>query len=190
MNIVRKITLSLGLSVFCFFLVACSQVDSLSDNLTLSDADINKYLEKYLGQEQSIGLSGVAKASLAFKNFNVNIGREEAGKVALSGGINFSISSILGGPSAGFDIKVKARPVYNAQEGAIYLKELELNDFAVNSNFGSKNASALTPYLNSALQFYFDQRPVYALSGTAGAFKEAITDIRVERGRIVFQLGM
>ena len=186
----KKLTLKISAFVFFIFLAGCSELMQAASQYALSESMVNRYLQGYLGQEKSFNAAGLANASLSFNNLNADIGREDPNKVSLSGSAKFGISSILGAQSAEVSLKMKARPVYDSSKGAIYLKDLELSDYKLDSTLGSVGASTLLPYLNKALQFYFNEQPVYVLSSGNNPLEAVVlklgSDIMVEQGQIVF----
>ncbi len=62
------------------------------------------------------------------------------------------------------DIGVSGQPVYEPQQGAIYLRDLEIVDTQVAPEKMASIMKTLTPYLNQSLKSYFDQNPAYVLS--------------------------
>ncbi|WP_163361434.1 DUF1439 domain-containing protein, partial [Enterobacter hormaechei] len=74
---------------------------------------------------------GVADAHIELQNLTSAIGREEPNKVALSGTANLDLNSLFGNQKATIDLKLKALPVFNKEQGAIYLREMEVVDAKV-----------------------------------------------------------
>jgi hypothetical protein len=187
--IMKKLSLKISAFVFLVFLAGCAELMQMASQYALSESMVNRYLQGYLGKTTSINASGLANANLSFNNLNADIGREDPDKVTLSGNAKFGISSLLGSQTADLSLKMKARPVYDSAKGAVYLKDLELSDYKLDSSLGSVGASALLPYLNKALQFYFNEQPVYALNSNnplEAAVLKLGSNIQVEQGQIVF----
>lgn len=188
----KKTTLKISAFIFFILAVGCAELVNMASEYALSESMVNKYVQRYLGETKTFNASGLANASLSFNNLNADIGREDPNKVTLSGNAKFGLSSILGSQSADLTLKMRARPVYDAAKGAVYLKELELNDYKLDSSLGSVTSSAILPYLNSALQFYFDEQPVYVLNATNHPLEALVlkmgVNVEIEQGRIVFPL--
>lgn len=188
----KKITLKISALVFFLLMAGCAELAQMASQYALSESMVNKYVQRYLGETMRFDASGLANATLSFNNLNADIGREDPNKITLSGGAKFGLSSVLGSQSADLTLKIKARPVYDSSKGAVYLKELELNDYKLDSTLGSVGSSALLPYLNKALQFYFDQQPVYVLNSDNNPLEAVVlklgSNIEIEKGQIVFPL--
>lgn len=59
------------------------------------------------------------------------------------------------------NLTMKAQPVFNQQEGAVYLKDMELTDIQVQPVKMQGVLKTLTPYLNQSLKSYFNQKPAW-----------------------------
>lgn len=95
-------------------------------------------------------------ATIVLSDLSSQIGRAEPGKVTLSGHAKVDISSLLGAQSADAVLTLKAQPVFDKTNSAIYLKEMELVDYQVTPEKMDTIFKTLTPYLNQALKNYFD----------------------------------
>lgn len=185
----KKITALL----FVTLLAGCAELSNMINQYALSESTLNNYIQRHLGETKTIDASGLAKANISFDNLKADIGREDAEKVTLSGNAKFAISSILGGQSADLSLKMKARPVYDSAKGAVYLKELEVSDYKLDSTLGAVGSSALLPYVNQAIQYYFNEQPIYTLNASNSAIEALVlkvgTNIEVKQGQLVFPLG-
>ena len=74
---------------------------------------------------------GTVDANIVLTQLQSQIGRSEPGKVTLSGDAKVNITSILGPQAADLKLTLKAQPVYDRAQGAIYLKDMELTDYSV-----------------------------------------------------------
>ncbi|AKJ42452.1 lipoprotein [Pragia fontium] len=170
-------------------LFGCSQVTQYS----LSEQSINQYLASHTEKaSRSFNLSGLVNANLSLNNLNVTIGRSVPNKVTLSGNALFDVSSILGNQDANLQLTINARPDFDPVKGAIYLKDLELADYDLKTNQGAvKNVKTFIPLLNSALQLYFNDQPVYVLNPSNSALEataqKLAKGIEVKEGKLVFE---
>ncbi|MCD1127525.1 lipoprotein [Jinshanibacter sp. LJY008] len=169
-------------------LFGCNQVSQY----TLSEQSINKYLATHTDKtSRSFNLSGLVNADLSLNNLNAKIGRDTPNKVTLSGNAVFAISSILGNQDANLQLTINARPDFDPVKGAVYLKDLELADYDLKTTQGAvKNVKTFIPLLNSALQLYFNDQPVYILNPANSALEataqKLAKGIKVEEGKLVF----
>ncbi|KGT93508.1 lipoprotein [Erwinia sp. S63] len=156
---------------------------------TISEQEVNQALQKRNNFEKDIGVSGLVNAHIVLSDLNSQIGREEPGKITLSGKANINVSSLFGPQQAEMQLKMKAQPIFNAQEGAIYLHDIEIVDAQVQPEKMASIMKTLTPYLNESLKRYFNEKPAYVLSedrskGEALAKKFA-KGIEVKPGQLV-----
>lgn len=138
----------------------CNQIAQYS----ISEQEINQALEKHNRYEKNIGVAGLADAHITLTDLRSQIGRQEPNRVTLTGKANVNISSLFGPQQAEMTLTMKAEPMFNQQEGAIYLKDMELTDIQVQPEKMQGVLKTLTPYLNESLKSYFNQKPAYVLS--------------------------
>jgi len=166
-------------------LVGCNQLTQY----TVSEQEINQALQKHNNFAKDIGVPGVADAHIVLTNLDSKIGREEPNKVMLSGDASLDMTSLFGSQKANIQLKLKALPVFNKEEGAIYLQEMEIADAVVTPEKMKPVLQTLMPYLNQSLRSYFNKQPAYILSedkskGEALAKKYA-KGIEVKPGEII-----
>lgn len=176
----------MSLLVISGLLLGCQKMGEYS----VSEQVINRALQKQIGQySQSINASDLIKMDLAFDKINLNIGDEDANKVVANGTATASIQTLLGKQDVDISLSLKALPKLNQQQGAIYLKQVEITNYKLNSSLGSISSGTFLPYLNQALQLYFERNPIYQLDSSNHleylAFKSASL-VKVEQGKLVF----
>lgn len=166
----------------------CNQLTQYS----LSEQEVNGYLQKHNDYKKQIGIPGVADATIVLTDLTSQIGRAEPGKVTLAGNAKVDINSLLGAQSADLALTLKAQPVFDKAQGAIYLKDMELVDYKVTPEKMETVIKTLSPYLNQSLKSYFDQKPAYVLnadhSKTEALAKKLAKGIEVKPGQIAIQL--
>ncbi|MRS13587.1 lipoprotein [Enterobacteriaceae bacterium RIT691] len=156
---------------------------------TVSEQEINQALQKHNNFSKDIGLPGVADAHIVLTNLSSAIGREEPNKVTLNGVANLEMTSLFGNQKATIDLKLKALPVFNKEQGAIFLQEMEVVDAKVKPEKMQSVVQTMLPYLNQSLRSYFNKQPAYVLredasEGEAMA-KKLAKGIEVKPGEIV-----
>lgn len=168
--------------------VGCDQLKQfdVSENL------INNYLSQKTQLQKHIGEDNVVSADIQLKDLAIQIGRTEPGKVSLSGTVDLKIESFLGNTQANVLLTLSGQPVYQAEQGAIYIKSMSIDSYKVTPEKMDALIIALKPYLDSSISTYFDNQPVYVLnpeknSAEAAAFKLA-KGIEVKPGKFVIQL--
>lgn len=109
----KKILIAAALIV-SGLLSGCNQLTQY----TVSEQEINQALQKRNHFAKDIGLKGVADAHIELQNLTSAIGREEPGKVTLSGIANVDLNSLFGTQKATIDLKLKALPTFDREKGA------------------------------------------------------------------------
>lgn len=146
--------------IFAGLLTGCNQLTQY----TLSEQDVNQYLQKHNQFEKQIGVPGLVEARIVLTKLNSEIGRSQPDRVTLKGHAAISITSLLGPQQAEMDLTMEARPEFDNEKKAVYLKDLQLTDSEVQPPKMQGVMNTLNPYLNQALKSYFDQRPAYVLN--------------------------
>lgn len=181
----NKAFLALCALLLAGLLTACNQLTQY----TISEQEINQALQKHNNYQKDIGVSGLINAHIVLNNLSSQIGREEPGKVTLSGNAKVNITSLLGPQQADMQLKMKALPFFDKEKGAIFLKEMEVVDATVQPEKMQTVMQTLLPYLNQALRNYFNQQPAYVLreDGSQGEAmaKKLAKGIEVKPGEIV-----
>ncbi|WP_413111774.1 DUF1439 domain-containing protein [Thaumasiovibrio sp. DFM-14] len=133
---------------------------------TVTENDIQRYLNDNTGFERSVGIEGIAVAHLTFDNVDVGIGRIASDRVNLETTAKASVE-IMGLPNQQADIKVNmsAVPYYDKEEGAVFLNYLKLDDVDVNPDTFDifSNSQPLMPLVTLVEQL-LSTRPIYRLS--------------------------
>lgn len=156
----KKAFLGLTALFFALLLSGCNQLTQY----TISEQEVNQALAKHNNYEKDIGVAGLVNAHILLTDLSSQIGREEPDKVTLSGSAKINVSSLFGPQQADMQLKMKAQPVFDAQQGAIFLRDLEIVDAQVQPEKMAAIMKSLTPYLNQSLKSYFNQKPAYVLS--------------------------
>ncbi len=141
-------------------LAGCNQLTQY----TISEQDVNQALQKHNNYEKQIGVAGLANAHIVLTDLKSQIGRDEPDRVTLSGHAKVDITSLFGPQQADMQLTMKAQPVFDKDQGAVFLKDMQLTDVQVQPEKMQAILNALTPYLNQSLKDYFNLRPAYLLS--------------------------
>ncbi|MEZ3498195.1 lipoprotein [Pantoea sp. KPR_PJ] len=156
----KKAFLGLTALILSLAISGCNQLTQYS----ISEQEVNQALAKHNNYEKDIGVAGLVNAHILLTNLSSQIGREEPDRVTLSGNAKINVSSLFGPQQADMQLKMKAQPVFDAQQGAIFLRDLEIVDAQVQPEKMATIIKSLTPYLNQSLKSYFNQKPAYVLS--------------------------
>lgn len=156
----KKVFFGLTALMFVLLVSGCNKLTQY----TISEQEVNQALQKHNNYEKDIGVSGLVNAHIVLNNLTSQIGRAEPGKVSLSGDAKINVTSLFGPQQADMQLTMRAQPVYDPQQGAIFLRDLAITDAQVAPEKMAAIMKTLTPYLNQSLKSYFDQNPAYRLS--------------------------
>ncbi|MEI7351813.1 DUF1439 domain-containing protein, partial [Pectobacterium parmentieri] len=82
--------------LLAFTLSGCNKLTQY----TLSEQEVNGYLQKHNDYQKQLGVPGVVDAHIVLTELSSQIGRAEPGKVTLTGNAKVDISSLLGNQAA------------------------------------------------------------------------------------------
>lgn len=166
-------------------LTGCNQLTQY----TVTEQEVNQALQKRINYQKDVGVAGLVNAHIVLSELNSQIGREAPGEVTLSGKAQVNVSSLFGPQQAEMLLKMKAQPEFNQQQGAIYLRGLEIVDAQVVPEKMQPVLQTLTPYLNQSLTSYFNQNPAYLLSEdrskTEALAKKLAKGLEVKPGQLI-----
>ncbi|NDL62583.1 lipoprotein [Acerihabitans arboris] len=179
-----------------FSCVLASSLLSGCNNLTqytLSEQDVNAYLQKHNDFSKNIGIPGLANAHIVVSSLASEIGRAEPDKVRLSGNARLNIDTLFGSQQADAKLTLQAQPYYDKSQGAIYLKDMRLVDYQVRPADLDTTFRALSPYLDQSLKSYFDNTPAYVLDANRNKneamVKKLAQGLEVRPGKLVIPFG-
>lgn len=179
-------------TLMLLFLVTLATGCNKLTQYTISEQDINHALQKNVQYQKELGVSGLVNAQVTLKELNSQIGREEPGKVTLTGKAHINITSLFGPQQAELNLKMKAQPVFNQQENAIYLQDIEITGSNIEPKKMQSIIDTLIPYLNQSLKQYFDQQPAYVLneerSKSEWLAKKLAKGLEVKPGELIIPL--
>lgn len=178
----RNLMLTLLLSLL---LTACSSLTRYS----VSEQDINDYLATQVGFERQLSLPGLLSAKVRFNDLTSHIGRSQPDKVDLDAAGHLTLQTPIGQQALTLRLALRARPDYQPEQGAIYLRDLEVLSVSTEpANIGSA-LTPLLPMLSLSLSQFLEQTPVYRLdshrSKQEALARDKVTGLRVEPGALV-----
>lgn len=178
-----------GLSALLFMLLinGCNQLT----RYTITEQEVNQALQKRNDYQKDIGLAGLVNAHIVLNDLTSQIGRETPGQVMLSGKARVNISSLFGPQQAEMQLRMRAQPDFSQQQGAIYLRDMEIVEVHVTPEKMQPVLQTLTPLLNQSLKGYFNQKPAYVLSEdrskTEALAKKFAKGLEVKPGQLIIR---
>ena len=181
----KKIIAGASMLLLMLCLSGCNKLTQY----TISEQEINQALAKHNNFEKEVGVSGLVNAHIVLSQLNSQIGRQEPGKVTLTGHAAVNITSLFGPQQAEMLLTMRAQPRFDRQQGAIFLQDLEIVQVDVQPEKMQPVLKTLTPYLNQSLKSYFNQQPAYLLSSdrskAEALAKRFATRIEVRPGELI-----
>ncbi|MFM4702292.1 lipoprotein [Aeromonas bivalvium] len=164
-------------------LAACSLTQ-----YNVSEREINDYLKQQVAFEKQIGIPGIMSSKIRLDEMQSRIGRSRSDRIELDAAGDLQVASPLGSQQMKIRLSLSARPDYVAEQGAIYLRDLELLSVKTEPADIGTALSPLLPTFNQSLGLFLNQTPIYRLDGhrqNEARIKEKVEALRVEPGRLV-----
>ncbi len=168
---------------FALLLAACSLTQ-----YSVSEGEINQYLKERVAFEKQLGIPGIMSSKIRLDDMQSRIGRSQADKVELDAAGDLQVASPLGSQQMKIRLSLSARPDYVAEQGAIYLRDLELLSVKTEPADVGAALTPLLPTFNQSLSLFLSQTPVYRLDGSRQSearLKDKVEALKVEPGRLV-----
>lgn len=155
---------------------------------SVSEGEINDYLKNQVAFEKQLGIPGIMSSKIRLDEMHSRIGRSKADRVELDAAGDLQVSSPLGSQQMKIRLTLSARPDYVAEQGAIYLRDLELLSVKTEPADIGAALSPVLPTFNQSLGLFLNQTPIYRLDGNRqneARIKEKVEALKVEPGRLV-----
>ncbi|KLV10088.1 DUF1439 domain-containing protein [Photobacterium ganghwense] len=159
---------------------------------SVTEQEVQQYLDKKTGFERSVGVKGLAHAKVKFEDVKVGIGRISDDRVNLEAK-SFAKVSIYGQAPQEIELNVNfsAIPFYDKSEGAIFLKDLEVEKLDIEPNtLNLPSKQLLSPIVEIVGQFFLSQ-PVYRLDEKdfkQSVLKTARPELLIKNHSLVIQI--
>ncbi|MBY5948281.1 DUF1439 domain-containing protein [Photobacterium rosenbergii] len=159
---------------------------------SVTEKEIQDYLDDKSGFERTVGVKGLAHANIKFENVKVGIGRVAEDRVNLDADSKAQIT-IQGQSTQNLQIKVSfsAIPYYDKEEGAIFLNDLNVEDIDIQPNeLNLPSKQLLSPIIEMVGQ-YLLTRPVYRLNDEdfkQSMLKTARPELLIKNHELVIQI--
>ncbi|MBT0726642.1 lipoprotein [Rosenbergiella australiborealis] len=180
---------------FSAVVIGCSLLLAGCDHFaayTLTEQEINHSLSKHASYEKDIGINGLANAHIILDTLHAEVGRAIANQVVLSGHAKIHFASLFGQQDADLQIKMSAVPVFNREQGAVYLHDITIIDIQAEPQKVEGIVESLRPILATSLRDYFNKQPAWVLSDdrskAESLAKKFATGIEVKPGQLVIPL--
>jgi uncharacterized protein YceK len=184
----RKFLLPIAVMLLQLMLSGCGQLTQV----TLSEQQVNLYLQKHNNFEKKLDVSGLLSASIRLDTLSSQIGRNSTDSMVITGTAHTQISSLFGSQQAEINLTLLAKPSYDAATGAIFMKDMVISDYHISPEKMQGVLQGVMPLLNKALTEYFNQKPVYVLdeehSKSEALARKLAKGLEVKSGELVIHL--
>ncbi|KLV02173.1 DUF1439 domain-containing protein [Photobacterium aphoticum] len=172
--------------------LTCSLLLSSCASYSVTEQDMQQYLDKKVGFERTVGIKGIAYANVKFDDIKVGIGRVANDRVNLDAKSQAKVT-IMGQKPQSVDLNVSfsAVPYYDKEEGAIFLNDLNVENIDIQPNeLNVPTKQILSPVIEMVGQFLLT-RPVYRLDDEdfkQSMLKNAKPELLIKNHSLVIQM--
>ncbi|WP_026957321.1 DUF1439 domain-containing protein [Aliagarivorans taiwanensis] len=166
------------------FLTACSY------NYSISEAELNQRLQRAELSKQ-VGIPGLALAAFKLTDLELAL-QEQDQKLQLDSQLSINVQTSDQQLQAQMRSTLEARPDYQPEQGAIYLKDLRILNQEISPSDAEPMLRLITPLVELALNQYLERYPLYQLDESDS--KQAMAkrlgkDVQIKANRIDFVFG-
>lgn len=176
-------------------LVGCAQVGQLVD-YSVSEGELEQLiLSEFTRQPPQVNFAGLS-AALQMETLDIRIGADDA--ATASNQIDLATNTTVEASAFGrqFPVQVmlsiSGQPRYSADDDAIYLDNVRLQQASVDSSVGAFNVPALGDSVYSVLHRYLNEVPIYRFDANDSRYQllqRLGLDLHVEPGRLRLKSG-
>ncbi|ABM62473.1 hypothetical protein Hhal_1709 [Halorhodospira halophila SL1] len=176
------------LALLLMILGGCAQLVSYSVN----QDEVQAHLDTRLEALQDVRLqSPLAAFDFSVRTADVTLGPEEApDRIQLDILGRAGVDLLMGQESAGVALRLRGLPDYEHEDGAIYIRELELVSSRVESRWFNGEVTELVEPVVGLVGEHLERTPVYEIereSATGRVLGRVPAEVRVEPGRLVLR---
>ncbi|MFM2483390.1 DUF1439 domain-containing protein [Celerinatantimonas sp. YJH-8] len=173
--------------ILFLFMLVLPWLSACSMHYTISEQDVTDYLKEHTDYQKTYQLGSLAEVKTDLSQLKVAIGRDDQQRIQLTGTIDLHLKSFIKDMDLTAKGSFAAKPIYNAQEGAVYLTDLDINLDDIQPDQYAMIVNQFLPKLKLSLQAYLQTTPIYQLdkNKTKEAFiKRFAKDVQVHPGSI------
>ena len=171
----------------CLLTFTCS---TAAFALAIGESEINQLLKQHNHYKNSYGIPGLASVNYDLHDFSAKIGQNAEKRLELSGIIDGLFQLPTDQFSAKLNLTFDTVPYYDAQKGAVYLKDIRVLRWSGSAQQYIGQIQDLLPLLASNISAYLSRTPIYTLdekNPRDKMIKQVAKAVRVEQGRLDFE---
>lgn len=160
---------------------------------SISENQINQYLTEKGTFEDQLSFPGLFSLNYQLKDLNTQIGRTDEKRVQISGIAEGLFK--LGGKQfpAKLDLTFDTVPYYDAEKGAVYLRDLRILRWSGEPNEYMEQLQLAMPFLSKSIAALLSTIPVYTLDDSNMRnvlIKKFAKGIKIEPGSLALEAGV
>lgn len=155
----------------------------------VNEADINHYVLKK-AKPQAFGVPEFFTVEYQIDDVASKIGEPE-GKIQLTAKILGTLHVFQDEVQGDLSFTFHATPYYDAEKGAIFLKDFEISDSSITPEKYMHQFKAIMPLFNDSLAELLQHKPIYVLNTektSQSLIKKFAKAIIVEKGQLTFEV--
>lgn len=174
-------------AIFSAFLLCLSLSNAQASPFSISEQQINEYLQKKGEVTDKLGLPGIFAVDYSIKELKSVIGANNMQRVELSGLVDAIINISGKRYPAKLNLSFDTVPYYNAEEGALYLRDLRILRWSGEPASVMDQLQGVMPLLSEGIAALLSKMPVYTLDDSdmkQMLIKKFAKEIKVEPGQV------
>lgn len=175
--------------LFCLIPLASSV--AFANPLSITESQINHYLATHLQEKMaladSIGIPNLFQLDYRLHNLSTKIGQTEEKRVEVAGVVEGLLKLKGKRYNVTLNLDLDTLPYYDAEKGALFLKDIRLQHWAISPEKYQKELQPFISPLTRGLASLLDSTPVYTLDENKtqeALVKKFGKQIIVEKGAI------
>ncbi|MDG6896300.1 DUF1439 domain-containing protein [Volucribacter amazonae] len=157
---------------------------------SLSQAQINQYLQNNVQIEDQFGLAGLLNIDYVINDIQAEIGQNDPNRIELSANLQGLFKLASDQFKGNIHLVIDTIPYYDPDKGAIYLTDIRILRWAGKPDEYMNQLQSIMPLLSKSLPLLFNHQPIYQLDESDPKqfmIKKLAKAIRVEKGRLVLE---
>ncbi|GLS83544.1 DUF1439 domain-containing protein [Paraferrimonas haliotis] len=129
---------------------------------SVSEGELEGYIQEHVGYETKTVSTPVFRTEVSLNDISVTLGHKQD-TMKVSAQSKIKVSNPLFPLSASVFVEFEAKPYYNAEQQALYLRELQLVSMKSDPPQLNEALSYITPQTIQFLRYFLESQPVYRL---------------------------
>ncbi|WP_040977462.1 DUF1439 domain-containing protein [Necropsobacter massiliensis] len=159
----------------------------------VSEAQVNDYLAQHANISDQFSFPGLFSMQYQLQDLTARIGQTTENRVEIDGSIDGTFKLKDKQFAAKLNLTFDTTPYYDAQKGAVYLKDIRILRWSGSPDSYMQQLQTLMPFLSTNLSALINHIPIYTLDDNNARdvlIKKFAKEIRVEPGKLVLDTGI